>query len=191
MDPMGPGDLRFTYCACAVSSMLGDWSGVNRSTTVGYILNCFGFDGGCGLVPGGESHGGSTYCAVASLALMGELPNISEERREGLDEGFQGRPNKDSDTCHSFWVGATLSILGELSLVDIPRVRSFHLACQDTILGGFSKMPHSLPDLIHSFYSLCWLGIAEESGLEPVDCVHGVSQRTAAALGVTFGVSDP
>lgn len=24
--------------------------------------------------------------------------------------GFQGRPNKDVDTCYSFWIGATLKV---------------------------------------------------------------------------------
>jgi prenyltransferase beta subunit len=31
------------------------------------------------LSAGGEAHGGSTYCAVASLALMGVLPICSAE----------------------------------------------------------------------------------------------------------------
>ena len=27
--------------------------------------------------------------------------------------GFQGRVNKDPDTCYSFWVGASLKMLGD------------------------------------------------------------------------------
>lgn len=34
-------DLRFTYCACAISSFLGDWSGIDRAKTVEYIAQCF------------------------------------------------------------------------------------------------------------------------------------------------------
>lgn len=34
-------DLRFTYCACAISSFLGDWSGIDRAKTVEYIARCF------------------------------------------------------------------------------------------------------------------------------------------------------
>ena len=59
---------------------------------------------------------GSLYTALAALALMGaleELPN-----RDGIVQwcaarqvgGFQGRPNKDEDTCYSFWIGATLAL---------------------------------------------------------------------------------
>lgn len=34
-------DLRFTYCACAASTILGDWNGVDRQKTVAYIEECF------------------------------------------------------------------------------------------------------------------------------------------------------
>ena len=63
--------------------------------------------------------GGSTFCAIAALKLMGQLETaLSEERFEGLKQwcllrqksGFQGRPNKDVDTCYSFWVGASLDV---------------------------------------------------------------------------------
>ena len=64
--------------------------------------------------------GGSTFCAVASLSLMGRLDSaFSPEERRGLARwclrrqvtGFQGRPNKPSDTCYSFWIGASLEVL--------------------------------------------------------------------------------
>jgi geranylgeranyl transferase type-1 subunit beta len=63
--------------------------------------------------------GGSTFCAVASLVLMGRLHDVLSPREiEGIrrwclfrqQTGFQGRPNKPVDTCYSFWVGATLEV---------------------------------------------------------------------------------
>ncbi|KAK6234199.1 hypothetical protein QUC31_006605 [Theobroma cacao] len=66
-------DLRFVYCAAAVCFMLEDWSGMDREKAKEYILNCQSYDGGFGLSPGSESHGGGTYCAVASLRLMGYI----------------------------------------------------------------------------------------------------------------------
>lgn len=69
--------------------------------------------------PGLESHGGHTFCAVASLSLMGTLHSVlSEKQLDGLrrwcimrqESGFHGRPNKPVDTCYSFWVGATLKV---------------------------------------------------------------------------------
>ena len=66
--------------------------------------------------------GGSTFCAVASLFLMGRLHDaFAADKLEGLKRwcllrqqtGFNGRPNKPVDTCYSFWVGATLEVWHE------------------------------------------------------------------------------
>ena len=32
-------DMRFVYCACCVSYMLNDWSGMDREKTISYIIN--------------------------------------------------------------------------------------------------------------------------------------------------------
>ncbi|CAN1174019.1 Geranylgeranyl transferase type-1 subunit beta [Linum perenne] len=66
-------DLRFTYCAAAICFMLDNWSGMDRDKATEYILKCKAYDGGFGMTPGAESHGGGTFCAVASLRLMGFL----------------------------------------------------------------------------------------------------------------------
>lgn len=114
-------DLRFVYCAAAISYMLDDWSGVDREKAKEYILNCQSYDGGFGLCPGLESHGGATYCAIASLRLMGfieddllskgassSIINITMLlewiiQRQTAEGGFQGRSNKPADTCYAFW----------------------------------------------------------------------------------------
>lgn len=63
--------------------------------------------------------GGSTFCAIAALALMNKLETcFTPKRFRQLQRwcicrqqtGFQGRPNKPTDTCYSFWVGATLKV---------------------------------------------------------------------------------
>ena len=55
---------------------------------------------------------------------MGQLETaLSKEKLEGLKQwclqrqksGFQGRPNKDVDTCYSFWVGASLDVRSYVS----------------------------------------------------------------------------
>lgn len=35
--------------------------------------------------------------------------------------------------------------------------------CQNSKYGGFSKLPDSYPDIMHSFYSLCWLSLSDQS----------------------------
>ncbi|KAG2586985.1 hypothetical protein PVAP13_5NG089200 [Panicum virgatum] len=104
-------DLRFVYCAAAICSMLNDWTGMDKLKS---------YDGGFGMVPGSESHGGGTFCAVAALHLMGFVQvdlasNLRDSasidmgmllewclQRQVTDGGFQGRRNKPSDTCYAF-----------------------------------------------------------------------------------------
>ncbi len=62
--------------------------------------------------------GGSTFCAIASLFLMGKLEILSANQIEKLKlwclnrqtTGFNGRVNKPWDTCYSFWIGSTLKV---------------------------------------------------------------------------------
>ena len=64
--------------------------------------------------------GGSTFCAIATLHLMGELHKnfLSAKELERLKRwclfrqqtGYNGRPNKATDTCYSFWIGSSLQV---------------------------------------------------------------------------------
>ena len=67
--------------------------------------------------------GGSTFCAIAALVLMGCLEStFSPSELEAVRRwclmrqrsGFQGRPNKPADTCYSFWIGASLKVSGNM-----------------------------------------------------------------------------
>uniref|UniRef100_A0A7C8Z0Q3 Protein geranylgeranyltransferase type I n=1 Tax=Opuntia streptacantha TaxID=393608 RepID=A0A7C8Z0Q3_OPUST len=142
-------DLRFVYCAAAISYMLDDWSGVDKEKAKEYILNCQSYDGGFGLCPGLESHGGATYCALASLRLMGfieddllskgtsviNIPMLLEwiVQRQTVGGGFQGRLNKPADTCYGFWVGGVLKILGGTKFIDKESLRDSLLTCQSQV----------------------------------------------------------
>lgn len=179
----GECDMRFLYCACAISSTLSNWTGIDTDLAVKYILSCLTYEGGISLVPGNEAHGGATYTAVASLVLMGKLDILTSEQRSSLvrwclmrqQGGFNGRTNKNCDSCYSFWIGATLDLLGEFKTTDINSTRQFLLEkCQHHILGGFAKIPGSPPDILHSFYSLSWLSMACENGTKAIDTRLGL-----------------
>ncbi|KAJ9539929.1 hypothetical protein OSB04_026435 [Centaurea solstitialis] len=188
-------DLRFVYCAAVISSMLDDWSGMDKEKAKNYILSCQSYDGGFGLLPGQESHGGATYCAVASLRLMGLIEDDLISRytsssiidvpllldwclqRQADDGGFQGRPNKVSDTCYAFWVGGVLRILGANNFIDESTLRKFLLTCQSQY-GGFSKFPGQLPDPYHSYYGFTAFSMLQEPGLNSFDVELGISTVT-------------
>ena len=138
-------DTRFVFCACAISFMLQDWSGVDVEKARSFLTASVGFDGGFGLLPGNESHGGATYTALASWMLLGwEVPpEIHEEilrfctfRQIG---GFNGRINKPPDTCYTFWVGGSLQMLGCEDHIDAASTRAFLHKCQHGAIGGFGK----------------------------------------------------
>ena len=170
-------DLRFLYCACAISHMLNDWSGVSIERAMKYIESCHTYDGAFSLIPGNEGHGGSTYCAVASLVLMNQLDTFLTtnnnrrldlihwcvSRQQTIHGGFQGRPNKAEDTCYSYWIGGTLCLLKSQQYIDRTALSKFVLQCQ-TDMGGFSKLYNgTYPDILHSFYSLAWLSLASDN----------------------------
>ena len=84
--------------------------------------------------------------------------------------GFQGRVNKVADTCYSFWVGGTLTLLGELPLASAEDATAFVSSCEKKYTGGFSKTAEDEhPDILHSFYSLCWFSLIGERGLRSLD----------------------
>jgi geranylgeranyl transferase type-1 subunit beta len=85
------------YTAICIWYILADDSPMNSSTDIddtsisidakseasidikaatNYILSCITFEGSLGLTPGREGHGGSTFCGIASLYLMGVLDDV-------------------------------------------------------------------------------------------------------------------
>ena len=164
-------DMRFLFCACAISYMLNDWSGVDTDAAANFIRSCRSYDGAISLISGMEGHGGSTFCAISALTLMGRADEVLSEDgwREELVRwctarqvaGLQGRPNKAEDTCYSYWIGGALRLLGCHHLLDQNALTDFVLSCQ-TDMGGFGKVRGAYPDLLHSFYSMAWLSLSSD-----------------------------
>ncbi len=88
---------------------------MDKIRALNYIQKSKNYDGGYAQGPWQESHGGSTFCAIASLKLMDLLDPTEHQdtivwllNRQTM--GFQGRVNKPEDTCYSFWIGASLDV---------------------------------------------------------------------------------
>ncbi|KAI0088510.1 terpenoid cyclases/protein prenyltransferase alpha-alpha toroid [Irpex rosettiformis] len=168
----GEADLRPLYCAFAISSMINDWSGVDIDKAIAYIRTCESYEGGYGQTPYGEALGGTTYCALASLALASKSPSVTEhisaqhrattirwlssiQQTEG---GFSGRTNKIADTCYCFWCGASLELLGAPDVANEAALASFLEKCQFQ-WGGICKAPETQPDPYHTYMGLATLSI--------------------------------
>ncbi|GBG32677.1 Geranylgeranyl transferase type-1 subunit beta [Hondaea fermentalgiana] len=178
-------DMRFVFCACAVSFMLQDFSGIDVDKTARFILASQSYDGGFGILPNQETHAGAIYTAVGSLALLGRLDDIDRESLERFlvsrqVQGFNGRINKVPDTCYTFWVGGSMQMLNRVDWIDVESTRAFLLSCQSPI-GGFSKHPgkppEAYPDILHSHYAVTGLSLIAEPGFAAIDCSLGITTR--------------
>ena len=76
-DSWGEVDTRFSFCAMACLTLLGQLGRIRLDDAVKYILRCMNFDGGFGVGPDSESHAGQIYCCVSALAIAGRRPQNS------------------------------------------------------------------------------------------------------------------
>ena len=51
------------------------------------------------------------------------------------------------DVCYSWWVLASLKIIGRIHWIDKAKLRAFILACQDEETGGFADRPGDMVSL--------------------------------------------
>ncbi|KAG1658743.1 Geranylgeranyl transferase type-1 subunit beta [Nymphon striatum] len=186
----GENDMRFLYCACCISYILQDWSGINIPRAVQYISLSQSYEGGFGQGPGLEAHGGSVFCSIASLYLMNELDVLNEKQLNRLRQwcimrqksGFQGRPNKPEDSCYSFWIGATLKLINANKFVNMNEIEKFMLSTQDSIIGGFSKWPDSSSDILHTYLSIVGLSLIDFPEIATVHPALNFSERAYGHL---------
>ncbi|XP_010612431.1 geranylgeranyl transferase type-1 subunit beta isoform X2 [Fukomys damarensis] len=181
-------DMRFVYCASCICYMLNNWSGMDMKKAINYIRRSMSYDNGLAQGAGLESHGGSTFCGIASLCLMGKLEEVFSEKELNRikrwcimrqQNGYHGRPNKPVDTCYSFWVGATLKLLKIFQYTNFEKNRNYILSTQDRLVGGFAKWPDSHPDALHAYFGICGLSLMEESGICKVHPALNMKYSTA------------
>ncbi|KAL0241807.1 hypothetical protein GEMRC1_007042 [Eukaryota sp. GEM-RC1] len=166
-------DLRFVYCACITMHLTDTWTALNLDSMTDFILRCYNIDGGFSSVPNGESHAGSTFCAIASLYLLEKLHHLAEpQKRRSVRflhllqrQGFHGRISKEDDTCYTYWVLASLHLLSPetLPLIDLKTLEAFIDACTNTLKGGckvIAKNPDIFPDPMHACLGLNGIRIA-------------------------------
>lgn len=182
-DKWGEVDTRFSFCAVAALRLLGrclPQEAANRAAN--YVRRCRNADdGGFGTRPGSESHAGQVYCCVGALALLGKLDDAhlgSRDRvarwlceRQCGSGGLNGRPEKLPDVCYSWWVLASLAMVGRLHWVDSESLTTFILACQDVDAGGIADRPGDMSDPFHTVFGLAGLSLLGDGRLKPVNPV--------------------
>lgn len=175
----GETDVRGTYCAIAVSSLLQFLDEALIEGVGEYVKSCQSYEGGIAGEPGMEAHGGYSYCALAALAILGEAEKYIDldaftdwlcRRQMSFEGGFNGRANKLVDSCYTFWQGACFPILADIHRINSvdataeapvmfavePAQMYVLLACQSDN-GGLRDKPGKPADFYHSCYALSGL----------------------------------
>jgi protein farnesyltransferase subunit beta len=208
MHENGESDLRATYCALAVASILNilDDKEITQYI-VENIKQCQTFEGGFGPEPLCEAHGGYSYCAIASLTLLNKLHEINVERfllwlvnrQMTAEGGFNGRTNKLVDSCYSFWQGSVFNMLlmngNELKysyetelLYDQLALQSYILFCCQYSSGGLIDKPGKKPDLFHTSYAGSGLSLSQKSTIKGDNTVD--NYKVAISTSDTLDLED-
>uniref|UniRef100_A0A7S1F983 Protein farnesyltransferase subunit beta n=1 Tax=Noctiluca scintillans TaxID=2966 RepID=A0A7S1F983_NOCSC len=201
MHDEGEIDMRGTYCAVAVASMLHILTDDLMKGVADYVLRCQTWEGGIAGEEGLEAHGGYTYCGLAALCIIGQahvldldaLLNWAAHRQMTLEGGFQGRTNKLVDSCYSFWQGAIFPLVQEAFrqvgrwLPDgewyAPKALQMYvlLACQHHG-GGLRDKPNKSADFYHTCYALSGVAASQDT------TVAGHASNKLDAIDVFYNV---
>ena len=107
--------------------------------------------------PGAESHAGQIFTCVAALAIADRLDMVKVDKlgkwlseRQIAGGGLNGRPEKKEDVCYSWWVLASLEMIGRTHWIDRGKLVGFILSCQDLENGGISDRPGDMVDVWHT-----------------------------------------
>ncbi|CAE6402150.1 unnamed protein product [Rhizoctonia solani] len=162
------GDLRVLYTAFVICYLLDDWTCIDVPGALSFINRCRSYEGGYGQSLDQEAHGGTTYCALASLSLCPFVDGTGLNHKDKKTTirwlshhqttGFCGRTGKTPDSCYSFWCGASLKILEASECVDAEANAKFVSECQFQF-GGIAKVPDDRPDPLHSYLSIASLAL--------------------------------
>ncbi|CDO95659.1 unnamed protein product [Kluyveromyces dobzhanskii CBS 2104] len=205
--PVGERDVRGVYTALSISSLLGIMDSNLTQNVTNFLISCQSYEGGFGGCPNDEAHGGYTFCAVASLALLNALDKINIEallswcssRQSKEEKGLNGRSNKLVDGCYSFWVGGTAAILeayGYGVCIDKDALKQYILKCCQTEKSpGLRDKPGTQADFYHTNYVLAGLSICEHSfsakGSSPLDliAIPRVEAPEVEAINPIYGIT--
>lgn len=197
-DKWGEVDTRFSFCAVACLKLIDALDVIDIDRATHFIMSCLNFDGGFGCIPGAESHAGQIYCCLGFLALVQRLDYLDSSTRNMLawwlcerqldkSGGLNGRPEKLPDVCYSWWVLASLKILGKIQWINKEKLSTFILASQDEETGGCADRPGNIPDPFHTLFGvagLSLLSVYDENKIKKVNPVLCMPEYVVERTGI-------
>ncbi len=107
------------------------------------------------------------------------------ERQTLTDGGLNGRPEKLSDVCYSWWVLSALANMDRLHWIDRDRLKEFILKCQDPEGGGIADKPDNMVDVFHTYFGIGGLSLLRaEPDLKMIDPVYALPVDVLRRIGV-------
>ena len=139
-----------------------------------------------------DSKPGAKLNAIEAANLLSthqeSTPDFDDLKDSFIDcASMSGRANKVADTCYAFWAGASLHMLEQGNLYDRDAVMKYLLEkTQNTITGGFGKLPGDPPDLYHSYLGLAALSLAGSDEVKTLDAAMCISVESKSRLSVIW-----
>uniref|UniRef100_A0AC35UF64 Geranylgeranyl transferase type-2 subunit beta n=1 Tax=Rhabditophanes sp. KR3021 TaxID=114890 RepID=A0AC35UF64_9BILA len=141
---------------------------LDKDAVVKYVKARIDEDGGVSGDQWGEIDTRFSFCAVATLHLIGRLDDLSDEVKNNLwayvrrsynyDGGFGTRPKSESHAGQVYCCVATLAIMKKLDCIDIEKTASW-LSDRQCKSGGLNGRPDKLPDVCYGWWVLSSLAI--------------------------------
>ncbi|VDM03515.1 unnamed protein product [Schistocephalus solidus] len=151
---------------------------IDRNKVVDYIAKLQNPDGSFNGDKWGEVDSRFSFCAIASMSLLGllrsQVPDLSRPvkgvdlemaanflvRCQNRDGGFGTRPGSESHAGQAYCVVGAMSLLGQLRRLDTGKA-AWWLAERQLPSGGLNGRPGKQPDVCYSWWvlaTLCILG---------------------------------
>ena len=68
--------------------------------------------------------------------------------------------------------------------IDLDKLKTFILRCQDDINGGISDRPDDEPDVYHTFFGIAGLSLMKHEGLEEIDPIYALPVTSVRKIGI-------
>ncbi|XP_036842656.1 geranylgeranyl transferase type-2 subunit beta isoform X4 [Oncorhynchus mykiss] len=194
--------VLYTLSAVQILSLYDNVNVLDVDKVVEYVRGLQQEDGSFAGDKWGEIDTRFSFCAVATLALLiycctgflsiaGQLHQVNADllgwwlcERQLPSGGLNGRPEKLPDVCYSWWVLASLKIIGRIHWIDKSKLRSFILACQDEETGGFADRPGDMVDPFHTLFGVAGLSLLGEGQIKDVNPVLCMPEDVLERLGL-------
>ncbi|SBT39434.1 geranylgeranyltransferase, putative [Plasmodium ovale wallikeri] len=178
-DIWGEVDTRFVYSAVSCLTILNRDHLIPTEKIASYILSNYSIcENAFSWTSANEPHAASVFCCLSTLFLIKKLYLINEHKiadwlsmRQTNNGGFNGRAEKLTDTCYSWWIFSSLIILKKYNWINKYALKNYIFLCQDLENGGISDNPDCLPDICHTFFGLAALSLIDNLN-KSEQCLH-------------------